>query len=477
VTAPVDDVPPVPGGPAPTETQFVPDALGPHATQIVDDAAAFAPRARPASHAPPAASELPRFGRFAALAPLGAGVTGSVYRAHDDVLGRAVAIKVLHAQGELAVRERFLNEARAVGAVAHPNIVAIYDVGTDAAAPYLVMELAVGGSLRDRLQRGPLALDAVRTIGIQIARALAAAHAANILHRDVKPANILCCGAGGDATTDVWKLADFGIARLPDSTLTLDGQFLGSPAYAAPEALRAGLFSPASDVYGLGATLYEALAGEPPHGDQDVRVIVRKLDEDVRPLPAFVPRPFAAAILATLARDPARRPSADQLARLLATSALVPVAAPRAWPRVVAIGAALVAIALWIVLFTRDRAPAAASPPPATAKAIETARPTPAQPTPTDEPTRDLATPESTAPGEPAPPAAPREPSAPTPDLAEAPEVFAAPPGDHVIVDEHGHAVDDELARELLERMERDARAAYERRGRGRGRARWRRDD
>ncbi|HLL25202.1 MAG TPA: protein kinase, partial [Kofleriaceae bacterium] len=131
-----------------------------------------------------------RFGRFRALGLLGSGSTGSVYRAYDDVLGRPIAIKALHASCDAAVRSRFLHEARAIGSVLHPNILAVFDAGTEGDTPYMVMELG-GASLRDAMRARALDVTAVRRLGIQIARALAAAHAAKILHRDVKPANIL----------------------------------------------------------------------------------------------------------------------------------------------------------------------------------------------------------------------------------------------------------------------------------------------
>lgn len=254
------------------------------------------------------------FGRFQISAELGAGAMGTVYRAYDEMLGRTVAIKTLHVH-DAGVRERFLREARAIGAVSHPNIVAVYDAGVEGDTPYLVMEHAASGAFSDRVKTGPQARETVCQVGIQIAGALAAAHAVGILHRDVKPANIL----GTDGRT--WKLADFGIARLPDSKLTITGQFLGSPAYAAPESLRAGEFSPASDVYGLGATLYEALAGQPPYGNHDMASLIRKLEEEPTPIAAVVAAPGALgdAIMAALARDPARRPSALQLAAMLAT--------------------------------------------------------------------------------------------------------------------------------------------------------------
>jgi serine/threonine-protein kinase len=300
------------------------------------------------------ASELPTFGRFRATSELGVGAMGTVYRAHDDVLGRAVAIKTLHSHSDTAIRERFLREARAIGTIHHPHILAVHDAGTEGNTPYLVMELCAGGSLRERIEVAPLAVDAVRQIGIQIAGALAAAHAANVLHRDVKPANILCTETGA------WKLADFGIARLPDSKLTITGQFLGSPSYAAPESLRAGVFTPASDVYALGATLYEALTGSPPHGRHDLESLIRKLEQDPTPLrdKVKVGDAIDAAIMRSLAKDPAQRPTAAQLAELLATDH---VPARRAWPRTrtFVIGAIALAIVLAIVLHGHDTPPPA----------------------------------------------------------------------------------------------------------------------
>lgn len=240
---------------------------------------------------------------------------GRVYRAYDDVLGREVAIKTLHPRSDAAVRERFMREARAIGAIHHPHILAVHDAGTEGDTPYLVMELCSGGSLRDRIAKGPLEIDRARELGIQIAGALAAAHAAGVLHRDIKPGNVLCTSTGA------WKLADFGIAKLPDSRLTITGQFLGSPSYAAPESLRKGEFTPASDVYGLGATLYEALTGAPPHGEHDLASLIRKLEQPPRPLRELrdVGGALDAAIMLMLASDPAQRPSAAQLAHLLAS--------------------------------------------------------------------------------------------------------------------------------------------------------------
>ncbi|CAN5477335.1 hypothetical protein BH11MYX1_BH11MYX1_28050 [soil metagenome] len=224
-----------------------------------------------------------------------------------------------------------------------------------------MIELCSGGSLRDRIEAAPLSVEAVRQLGIQIAGALEAAHAASVLHRDIKPANLLCTETG------TWKLADFGIARLPDSKLTITGQFLGSPSYAAPESLRAGEFTPASDVYGLGATLYEALTGAPPHGEHDLASLIRKLDHDPIPLrdKVTVGDAIEAAIMGALAKDPARRPTAAQLAHLLATDQAPVVARPTP-PRsrrllLGVIGALALAILLAVAIAGRGTSPSAAS--------------------------------------------------------------------------------------------------------------------
>jgi serine/threonine-protein kinase len=425
------NVPPV------DETQFVPDG-DTSGTRVVA--------------APPA-----RFGRFRVISLLGAGATGSVYRAHDDVLGRAVAIKALHPGCDPAVRSRFLNEARAIGSVLHPNILGVFDAGTEGDTPYMVMELA-GRSLRDAMRAHDLGIDGARRAGIQIARALAAAHAAQILHRDVKPANILAT----DRTT--WKLADFGIARLPDSTLTDTGQFLGSPSYAAPESLRKGEFTPASDIYALAATLYEAIAGAPPHGDHDMQSVVRKLEHDPPPLHLRcpVPRTIADAITAALARDPAARPSAEEFAQRLAgndDSAIVVVAPPPSGSSkriaAIAIVAALLAAALLAVaIVTRVREPS--QPKPSIFASPRVDRGT--TPAPKPKPVPPVVIP---------PDAAPVEPSLPEPPADE------AMPSQ--LFDSSGNLVDDDAARRMLQELERDARIEVDGVRKSRRGNRWRR--
>ncbi|HWU85656.1 MAG TPA: serine/threonine-protein kinase, partial [Kofleriaceae bacterium] len=202
------------------------------------------------------------FGRYRVTGTLGAGAMGEVFAAVDEVLGREVAVKTLRGQGSgLAARladERFRLEARAIAALTHPSVVQVFDIDLAADPPYLVMERVAGPSLKERIAQGALPEPELRALGIQIANALAAAHARGVVHRDVKPANILAAGSG------TWKLADFGVAHVPDSSLTITGQFVGSPAYAPPEALVRGQLGPEGDVFGLGATLYEAASGAWP---------------------------------------------------------------------------------------------------------------------------------------------------------------------------------------------------------------------
>lgn len=410
------------------ETQFVPDGE-------------YVP--------PPAASPPPlAFGRFRVQALLGTGATGSVYRAHDETLNRSVAIKTLHHSCDGAVRTRFLNEARAIGSVQHPNILAVFEAGTEKDTPYMVMELA-SGSLRDAMRARSLDASAVRSAGIQIARALSAAHAAKIVHRDVKPANILATDAG------TWKLADFGIARLPDSTLTDTGQFLGSPSYAAPESLRAGTFTPASDIYALAATLYEAFAGAPPHGEHDMPSVVRKLEHDPPPLHLRcpVPRAIADAIMSALSRDPAARPTAEQFANQLAvdSSSAEPIVAqpPQRIVRI-AIGAAVVAACLLaLAIVTRMRATAEVKPAVFASPRVNKAKPPPPKPEPPVVAERVPEPPADVASG---------------PELAPPEEAIAEEPPEQDPWGPPGQAlVDDETARRMLEQFERDAQSEMNR--------------
>ncbi|MEO8841860.1 MAG: serine/threonine-protein kinase [Kofleriaceae bacterium] len=272
--------------------------------------------------------EAESFGRYKVTGTLGTGAMGHVYAAVDDVLGREVAVKTLHNRsgglGGKIVDERFRLEARAVAGLTHPGIVQVYDIDLAADPPYIVMERVTGPSLKERFETGRMPANELRALGIQIARALAAAHAANIVHRDVKPANILIAGPG------TWKLADFGVAHVPDSSLTMTGQFVGSPAYAPPEALIRGQSTAAGDVFGLGATLYLGAAGRWPRMDAISTGLLAPVPS-LRELAPELPADLIAAIDRAVALEADQRPTAAELAEVLAGGTVpVPALSPMA---------------------------------------------------------------------------------------------------------------------------------------------------
>ncbi|MCA9679837.1 MAG: serine/threonine protein kinase, partial [Myxococcales bacterium] len=212
-------------------------------------------------------------GRYEILKVIGKGAMGVVYKARDPLLDRIVAVKTImspHGQGKRvrsAYLERFQREAKAAAKMQHPGIVTIFDVGVDEdlGAPFMVLEYLPGESLADRLDRVRLPLGRAVNIALDLGSALAFAHRQRIVHRDVKPANVLHAGENR------WKLADFGIARMPDSDLTQVGIFMGTPGYSPPEAIREGRYTPQSDVFAWGAVLYELLSGRIPYEGPDTR--------------------------------------------------------------------------------------------------------------------------------------------------------------------------------------------------------------
>ncbi|RQX18975.1 serine/threonine protein kinase, partial [Micromonospora ureilytica] len=249
---------------------------------------------------------------------IGLGGMSEVWRGDDEVLGRPVAIKVLAGQfaTDPQLRATIQREARAAARLTHPHVTQVYDYAEATLAggvvvPYLVMELVDGHNLADRLRTGPLPWpEAVRVAG-QIAAALAAAHRIGVVHRDVKPGNVMLTDTGA-------KVLDFGIAALGG----LDGQsgepLMGTPAYFAPERLAAGPPDPASDVYALGALLYRTLTGRAPLPVQswEDALEVHRRGAPVPPLRVpGLPADIAELTVACLAANPADRPSAAHLAR------------------------------------------------------------------------------------------------------------------------------------------------------------------
>src|SRR5256714_5031116 len=212
-------------------------------------------------------------GRYEVVKTIGKGAMGVVYKARDPVLDRTVAVKTIMSPQQQGRRvrsaflERFQREAKAAAKMQHPAIVTICDVGVDeeSGAPFMVLEYLPGESLADRLDRVRLPLARSVSIALDLASALSFAHRQRIVHRDVKPANVLHAGDNRR------KLADFGIARLPDSDLTQVGIFMGTPGYSPPEAIREGRYTPQPEVFPLGSALYELLSGRIPYEGPDTK--------------------------------------------------------------------------------------------------------------------------------------------------------------------------------------------------------------
>ncbi|NJN16981.1 MAG: serine/threonine protein kinase [Oscillochloris sp.] len=266
-------------------------------------------------------------GRYLLIGTIGEGGMADVYMALDQRLQRVVAVKLLK-PGYAAnpdMRERFVQEGRVIARLTHPHIVALYDTGYDTGDCYHVIEYLPRGSARELLNSRRFEPDAVIEIGIAIGRGLAAAHRRQLVHRDVKPANILFTQDG------MPKLADFGIARRIDqSGRTLTGVILGTPDYVAPEVINGRPATAASDIYGLGVTLYTLATGQPPFSGDDDTVLIKHLSEIPKPpsvLMPDIPPQLDALILRALAKDPTNRyPSADAFAdALLALKAPQPL--------------------------------------------------------------------------------------------------------------------------------------------------------
>ena len=269
-------------------------------------------------------------GRYRLDQPIGGGSFGTVFRARHLELDREVAVKILatSAGTDPEALARFRREGASACRVQHPNAVAVLDFGVNpGGVAYLVMELLEGHSLEKELEeRGPLQPLRCAEIVVPVCSALAAAHAAGLIHRDVKPSNVFLHRT---PSGEVTKILDFGIAKLAaesaiGQSLTIDGSLLGTPAYMAPERFRRGPYGPRSDIYSVGAMLYEMLSGRLPFipsTADPLALVAMQAEED--PPPLRVRRPdvspaLEALVLLALSRNPDTRPTADQLARRLA---------------------------------------------------------------------------------------------------------------------------------------------------------------
>ena len=330
-------------------------------------------------------------GRYRLERRLGLGGMAVVHLGHDTVLDRPVAVKLL-AEGlgdDEELRERFLREGRFAAKLSHPHVVGVFDTGEDEGRPFIVMEYVQGASLAEELERRRAFAPAeVSELGRQACAGLAHAHAAGLVHRDVKPQNLLLRSDG------LLKVADFGIARgSVGGTITQAGTVLGTASYMAPEVAAGRPATAASDIYSLGAVLYELLAGVPPRRVDSLADLID--DRPLRPVLEVVPgAPLALAgtITRCLDREPERRPSsADELASELEDEGNVPtrrlpppVRIQRARPTrriwiAVAGSAALLAVVLALSLSPgggddSPAAPPAVEPVPASGVAAEDAR-------------------------------------------------------------------------------------------------------
>jgi serine/threonine protein kinase len=262
-------------------------------------------------------------GQYQIEATLGRGAFGTVFRARDTLLDRTVALKVLRREANDQA-EMLLAEARAAAALNHPNVCLVYAADTANGAAMIVMEYVAGEPLSARIAAGPLSHEAAAALGRQIAWGMAAAHAAGVVHGDLKPANLIV------TPDDVVKIMDFGLARRisvgqrADETVAWAGAaatgISGTPGYMAPELARGEPATPASDVFALGLVLYEMLSGKPALSGNGVLDVLRRVEEfDAAPFVAAVPAPFSRILASALARDSSQRSiTMDEIAQELA---------------------------------------------------------------------------------------------------------------------------------------------------------------
>ena len=310
------------------------------------------PRAQTPGSAPPGAQDIRPgtliAGRYRVEGVLGQGGMGRVLAATDERIGRRVAVKVVTGAHDPARVARFEQEARAAGALEHPNVLAVYDMGEHEGVPFLVTELLKGHTLRTLIQRGPLPAAQARDLSLQLARGLAAAHARGVVHRDLKPENLFVTDDGR------LKILDFGLARLSDDSqgpgLTQTGAIFGTPGYLSPEQARGEKVGPPADVFAAGAVMYEMVSGRRAFpGATLIEAGHAALALEPQPLPMAVRPAFEAVIVRALTKEPARRiPDGAALAQALEPidSGLPgPVRSRKSTPLMLGLAIAAVAIA------------------------------------------------------------------------------------------------------------------------------------
>ncbi|KQQ05324.1 MULTISPECIES: serine/threonine-protein kinase [unclassified Rathayibacter] len=261
-------------------------------------------------------------GRYYLIERIGSGGMGSVYRARDETVQRDVAVKVFRAEAsspeDVARQER---EVRMLSSFAHPGIVNLFDAGLHnfggEVRRYVVMELVADPTMERRLEAGPMAADEVGAIGAQLAEALAYLHERGVVHRDVKPANILVSDVGSSGYDHTAKLTDFGVAHFMDgSRLTSDGIVIGTASFVSPEQVAGEPISGASDVFSLGLVLLEALTGKREYSGTVLEAAIARLHRSPS-VPDSLPKPWRVLLTSMTQRDPGRRPTAEQVAQRL----------------------------------------------------------------------------------------------------------------------------------------------------------------
>lgn len=278
---------------------------------------------------------LGRIGPYEVLGVIGRGGMGIVFKGYDRALNRNVAIKMLepHLASIAAARRRFAQEARAMAAVSHEHVVPVYAVDDQAVTPYFVMEYVAGGSLENRLQRqGAFDVLEVIRIALQMSRALDAAHRQGLVHRDIKPGNVLL-----DAGTERVRVADFGLARVStDASMTHSGMIAGTPHYMSPEQVRGETCDARSDLFSLGGVIYALCAGHPPFRAENMYGVMQRVVNDqpraLRESNPLTPEWLETLVICLLAKQPADRlASAAELVSILEAE-LAHLQNPRANP-------------------------------------------------------------------------------------------------------------------------------------------------
>ncbi|MDX1927620.1 MAG: bifunctional serine/threonine-protein kinase/formylglycine-generating enzyme family protein [Pirellulaceae bacterium] len=312
----------------------------------------------------------PEIGNFRLIEEIGHGGMGIVLKAHDKMLKRDVAIKVLapYLAADAEAVQRFVREAQSAAAVRHDNVVTIHAVDEADGNPFLVMELINGESLQDRIKRGPLPADEIVQFGIQIALGLDAAHRRGLIHRDIKPANILLESQSelGEPNVVRVKITDFGLARVTsESVVTRQGAIAGTPPYMSPEQANGKPLDHRSDLFSFGSVLYALCTGQAAfHAESSIAVLRRVTDhepEPIRPLNPAIPKWLCEVIAKLMAKRPEDRiQSAKEVADLLAQCQAPSHA--RHWPTTTTLNRTLIAVALLAgvvvaVVFSRDRDP------------------------------------------------------------------------------------------------------------------------